>query len=152
MNWFAVAWAGFVATTLSAALFWVVRSVGWTRFSPTEQLGCLFLRNPRSPTTETIGFVLLFLLGSTVVPAAYVGIMRLLGEPGWWEGAVLGAVHGLAAAALLPAFGMITACGRAGLVPPPQRFGLGWGRATPFALVVGHALYGAVAGAIVAGF
>jgi hypothetical protein len=152
MTWIAIAWSGFVATILSAALFWALRALGWTPFSPSIQLGTLFLRDPRSPVTETLGFVLLLLLGSTLVPAVYAFLLDRLGEPSATLGAALGAAHGLLTAALLPAWGAVSAGVRSGLVPPPGRLGLGWGRPTPVGIVVGHVVFGGVLGAILAGF
>jgi hypothetical protein len=149
---FSVVWAGFVAVVLAAAVFWVFRSTGYTLFSPSVQLGCLFLRNPLHPVTDTVGFGLLVFLGSTVVPALYLGIFRLFQGPSALAGLALGCIHGIAAAAVLPLFGTITACVRAGSWPAPGPFGIRWGRLTPAALVAGHAAYGMLFGAIVANF
>lgn len=152
MHWFAIAWSGFVATLIASAFFWLLRSFGWTRFSPSVQVGCIFLRNPSSPVTETLGFVILLLLGSTLVPAAYAKLFQLWTGPSWSTGALVGVVHGILAAALIPALGMISACVRSGATPAPGRLGLAWGRATPAGVVVGHLVYGGIAGAILAGF
>lgn len=152
MSWSGVIWAGFIATTLSAAFFWVFRSLGWTEFSPARQLGCILFRDPRGPTPETIGFLLLLALGSTLLPAAYGALLARLGGPTWQGGAALGAVHGLLAAALLPTLGTISACVRHGFMRPPGRLGLAWGRVTPGAVIGGHALYGSIVGAILAAF
>ncbi len=152
MNWIAIGWSGFVATTIATAFFWAYRSLGWTIFSPTIQLGGIFFRDPESPTTETVGFLLLFLLGSTAFPALYLLVMESWIGPGWFGGAILGVVHGLLAAAALPAIGTISASVRNGPLPHPGQFGLKWGRTTPLAIVLGHCIYGVVAGAILAGF
>jgi hypothetical protein len=148
MPWFSIAWAGFVSVILAAALFWIFRALRLTEFSPSIQLGCLFLRDPGHPATETTGFLLLILLGSSVVPLVYQRVFDLLGGPGWVIGLGVGAVHGLLAAALLPPFGTISACIRAGAIPAPGPMGTKWGWLTPFAMVLGHGLYGAVCGAI----
>lgn len=147
-----VAWAGFVAIVFAAAFFWLLRSFGVTQFSPTVQLGCLFLRDPRHPATETVGFVLLLLLGSTLVPALYAMLFAAASGPSWGLGLLVGAVHGALTVAALPALGTISACIRAGRMEAPGRFGLDWGRLTPVGIVLGHALYGAVCGAILANF
>ena len=149
---FSVVWAGFVAVVLAAAVFWVFRSFGYTLFSPSVQLGCLFLRNPLHPATDTLGFGLLVLLGSTLVPAVYLGIFTQLRGPSALAGLLVGCVHGFVAAAVLPLVGTITACVRAGSMPAPGPFGIRWGKMTPAALVAGHAAYGLLFGAIVANF
>ena len=148
MPFFSIAWAGFVAVILAAALFWIFRAFRLTEFSPSIQLGCLFLRNPGHPGTETTGFFLLVLLGSSLVPFLYQQLFSVLGGPSWMLGLGLGVLHGLAAAALLPAFGTISACIRAGAIRAPGPMGTKWGWLTPFTMVLGHGLYGAVCGAI----
>lgn len=148
----AIVWAGFVATTLAMAFFWVARSLGWTSFSPTIQVGCLFTRDPRKPLTETIGFILVLIGGSTLVPALYGAILGRWGGPGWIGGLVLGGFLGLAVAAALPLFGTISACVRTGSIPPPGTFGIGWGRPTPAVILAGHMIYGAVVGAVLRAF
>lgn len=152
MEWFAIAWSGFVATVLSAVFFGAMRSFGATSFNPTVLLGCLLLRDPRAPLTESVGFLLLVLLGSTAVPAAYAALLPLAGGAAVAAGALLGLMHGLITAVLLPTYGMISACVRAGTLEAPGRFGFAWGRLTPAAVIAGHALYGAVVGGVLAAF
>jgi hypothetical protein len=112
------------------------------------QLGCLFVKNPRHPAAETSGFALLLILGSTISPFLYSRLLDAMGGAGWQTGLAVGIVHGLAAAALLPFFGTISACIRAGAIPAPGPMGTRWGWLTPVALVLGHGLYGVVCGAI----
>ncbi len=148
----AIVWAGFVATILSACVFWVFRTFEWTRFSPTTQLGCLFFRDPNVPATETVGFLLFLALGVTLLPALFYGLMRVMGGEGWGTGAAAGVLAGAAAVAALPLLGRVSACVREGRLPPPGRFGLSWGRATPWAVVAGHVAYGAVLGGVLVAF
>ncbi len=145
-----VVWAGFVASVMAAAVFWVFRSFEWTRFSPGTQIGCLLFDEPGRPLTETVGFALFMIACSTVVAALYAWIMARTGGPGWGGGALLGALHGAAVTAALPLLGRVNRCVKAGRMLPPGRLGLAWGRATPVALVVGHAVYGGILGAILA--
>lgn len=152
MEWIAIGWAGFVATMLQLAFFRIVYSFGLSRFSPTMQVGCIFSRNPYSPGTDTLGYLLLVVLGSTLVPALYALVLEAWSGPSWGTGLALGGVHGLLAAAALPGLGTISACIRAGAFPHPGVFGTDWGRFTPFGIVLGHLLYGGVTGAILAAF
>lgn len=152
MDWVAIAWSGFVATIVAAAFFWLVRSFGWSRFSPSLHLGGIVFRNPRSPVTETAGFFLLLLLGSSVVPAIYRFLLAALGGASWPLGMAIGAVLGLGMAAALPALGTVSASIRAGNEPHPGIFGIRWGWPTPLTVVLGHMLYGAVVGAILGAF
>lgn len=148
----AIVWAGFVATILSACVFWVFRTFEWTRFSPTTQLGCLFFRDPSVPATETVGFALYLILGVTLLPALFYGLMRGMGGEGWGTGMAAGVLVGGAAVAALPLLERVSACVRHGRLPPPGRFGLGWGRATPWAVLAGHVVYGAVLGGVLVAF
>lgn len=148
----AIVWAGFVATILSACVFWAFRTFEWTRFSPNTQLGCLFFRDPDVPLTETVGFLVFLALGVTLLPLLVAGMMAALGGAGWSTGTAAGALLGAAAAAALPLLGRVSGCVREGRLPPPGRWGTAWGRATPWALVAGHASYGAVMGGVLAAF
>lgn len=152
MDWLAILWSGFVASTLAAAFYWAIRSLGWTRFSPSVQLGCVFVPDPYRPLTETIGFVILFLLGSTVAPSVYAAIFAQWTGTSWLAGLGVGAVFGLLTVAALPLLGTISACVRAGVFPPPGPLGFAWGRMTPVAVLAGHLIYGGITGAILAGF
>ena len=152
MDWIAIIWSGFVATTLSTAFFWLGRSLEWTEFSPPVHIGCLIIADPYRPITETVGFTLLFLGGSTVVPALYGAILSAWSGPAWVGGLILGGFVGLAVAAALPIYGTISACVRSGAIPAPGPFGIGWGRPTPGIIFAGHMIYGAIFAAIFAGF
>jgi len=148
----AVVWAGFVATILSTALFWVAHTYGATRFNLPVQLGCLALTDPRNPRTETLGFGILLLAGSLPVAYAYAALLGRVFPPGWGGGVLLGALHGAAVLAALPLLGTISACARKGEMEPPGLAGLGWGRFTPLVIVAGHVVYGGVIGLALGAF
>jgi hypothetical protein len=151
-SWIAIVTAGFVATVLSACVFWLFRSFDLTRFNPTTQLGCLFFREPNVPLTETVGFLLFLAMGVSLVPALYAGVLGVLGGAGWGSGLAVGVLHGAAAVAALPLMERVSGCIQSGRMPPPGRFGLAWGRATPWAVVAGHGAYGAVLGGVLHAF
>ena len=147
-TWGGIVWSGFVAGVLAASVLWLFRTLDLTRLSATGQLGCLFFDDPRLPMTETLGFGLFLALHATLVAAVYAAVLRGLGGPGWGTGLGVGAVHGFLAAAALPWLARASRCVRMGRIPPPGRFGLEWGAATPVALVAGYAAYGSVFGAV----
>ena len=151
-TWSTTIGAGFVASTLAACVFWVFRSFNTTRFSPTTQLGCLVFPNPSVPLTETVGFLIYLALGVLPVAALYRWAMEVLGGAGWDAGVVAGVVHGALTAAALPWLARVDRCVRSGRVPPPGPFGLGWGQATPVAVLAGHMAYGGILGAVIAAF
>lgn len=148
----AITWSGFVAATVAGAVFWFFRSVRVTIFAPATLIGGLFMREAESPASETVGFILYLLLGSTAIAVLYAWLMaRFLGVgPG--VGLLLGIVQGLLTAALLPIIGTISASVRSGSMPEPGPFGWSWGRTTPLVVLLGHTVYGGVLGAILAGF
>lgn len=152
MHWSAILWAGFIATTLAAAFLWVFRNLEWTEFSPATQIGCVFFDNPRLPAAEGVGLLTLYLLGSSLVPAVYRGVLGAVGGVTWGSGALLGLVHGMLMVAALPYVAKVSVCVRNGRIPPPGRLGLAWGKGTPVGIVLGHALYGGVLGAALAAF
>jgi hypothetical protein len=151
-SWTAVVFSGFVATVLSACVFWLFRSLDLTRFSPTSQLGSLFFREPNVPLTETVGFLLFLALGVSLVPAAYAWGMGVLGGAGWGTGLIVGLLNGAAVAAALPLLGRVSQSVKHGVLPPPGRLGLNWGRVTPWAVLAGHLAYGAVLGGVLHAF
>jgi hypothetical protein len=104
------------------------------------------------PATETVGFLLFLGLGVSLLPALFVGIMRVMGGTGWGTGIAAGLLVGAAAAAALPLLERVSGCIKQGRLPPPGRFGLNWGRATPWAVIAGHVAYGAVLGGVLAAF
>jgi hypothetical protein len=147
---FTVAWAGFIAVISSAVLFWLLRALRLTSFSPSEQLGGIFLSDLHHPGADSLGFLLLLALGTLVFPEIYAWLLSLgPGVSAGW-GALLGALHGLIAAAALPVLGTISASVRAGRTRAPGPFGRNWGRMTPVVVLAGHAVYGAVLGATLA--
>jgi hypothetical protein len=147
-TWVGIVWAGLVAGVLAACVLWLFRTLGLTRLSATGQLGCLFYDDPRLPMAETLGFGLFLALHATLLAALCAAVLRALGGPGWGTGVAAGGLFGFLAAAALPWLGKLSRCVRMGRLPPPGRFGLDWGRATPVALVAGYAAYGGVLGAV----
>jgi hypothetical protein len=145
-------WSGLVATTLALAFFWVARSLRWTEFSPTVQLGSLIIPDPRKPITETVGFLLLLVLGTTLLPLLFGWLLRFWGGPAWLGGLVIGGFAGIAVAGLLSLVGTGSALVRSGAFSPPGPFGIGWGRPTPAVILAGSMLYGALVAAVLAGF
>jgi len=152
MDWIAIVWSGFVATTLAMAFHWLARSLGWTSLAPPVQVGCLFLADSRRPATETIGLLILFVTGSTLLPALFRTVLAATGLDRWPGGLILGAVTGLATAAAMTFYGTISACVRSGSLPPPGPFAVGWGRPTPGVIVAGHLIYGTVFAEVLASF
>jgi hypothetical protein len=152
MDWIAILWSGFVATTLAMTFFWAGRALNLTTFSPAVQIGCMVTADPRRPITETIGVIATYLVGSTVGPLLYAAILSGWTGPAWVGGLILGGAIWFAISAGLPLFGTISACIRSGVIPRPGPFGIGWGRPTPGIIFAAHMIYGSIVAAILAGF
>jgi hypothetical protein len=152
MNWVAIIWSGFVASIMAIAFFWAGRSLSLTSFSPTIQVGCLFNADPDRPLTDTLGFIILLVLGSSVGPALYQTLLAGWSGEAWVGGLIMGGILGLLTAAALPATGTISACVRTGRLPKPGLFGMALGRATPAVVVGGNMVYGAIVTAILGAF
>lgn len=153
MDLSAAVWAGVIATTLTIPVLWVFYSLGGIRFPPTAAVGGIFLRDPRTPWADTLGLLTLYIAGGLVLPMLYAWILQAaFADISALLGAALGAIHGILAVAFLPLVGMISASVRQGDAMPPGRLGLEWGWGTPVGILTGHVLYGALLGAILAGF
>ncbi len=137
-------WAGFIATTLGTAAFWLVRAQGITRLSPTRHLGGFVFRDPYRPQTDALGIVMLYAAGTLLLPPLYEAILVQAGWASWRGGALLGLFVGIILAALLPITSRAVRAIRSGLMPEPGNLGLGWGWGTPLAIVLAHVVYGGV--------
>lgn len=152
MNWVALVSAGFFATTLALVFFTLARAVRLTKLDPTADFGGLLTRDRDHPLSDTIGIVLLFLLGSAPLPALLATLLSGWAGPAAAGGAIAGGFLGLLIGFALSIPGMIRAQSRFGAPRVPGPFGIGWGKATPGVIVAGCMLYGAVAAAVLAGF
>ncbi len=152
LRWDVILWSGLAATAAGGLFFWAARSAALTTVAIPTQVGCLFLRDPRSPATEALGLAILFVLGVVALPPLYFMIMAAGDNFSLTGGLLVGSVQGLLAVLIMPLAGMASACVRAGTLPEPGWFGAGWGKATPVVVWAGHALYGLLLGTLFAGF
>jgi hypothetical protein len=107
---------------------------------------------------KAVGYVLHFAFG-VVFALGYWAVFRVIGESGWWLGAVFGALHGLFALTvlvnvLLPLVhprmaGPLTAADSTPLLEPPGFLMLNYGRRTPLVTLAGHIAYGTIVGGFV---
>lgn len=152
MTWVAIVASGFVATVFSSAFFWIGYSLRLTEFSPSVLLGCWITGNPRKPITETVGFLVLLVAGTTLVPILYRALLETWSGPAWIGGLTFGGFLGVITAAALPLYGRTSACVKSRMLPAPGPFGIEWGRATPGIIFAGQMIYGSVVAAMLAGF
>lgn len=150
-DWVRMLWAGLVATVLLLAVPRLIQAWGRSVSLPIL-VGGVFLADVRRPTTETLGFVLVLLVGTAGLPWVYDAVFAAAGGPSLAFGAALGAAHGMIVAAALPLVGTISASVRGRSLPPPGDLGRAWGWLTAIGLLAGHIAYGGALGAILASF
>ena len=107
---------------------------------------------------KALGYVLHFLFG-VLFALVYYAIFRVIGESGWWLGAIFGLAHGLFAGTalvnvLLPVVhprmaSPLTAADSSPLLEPPGFLMLNYGRQTPLVSLAAHIAYGAIVGGFV---
>ena len=153
MNWNSWLLWGFLATVLESTISAAAQSLGLTRMNIPYLLGTMFTadrdRARLYGLLYHIGFGWLFSL-------IYVFIFQSLGAAGWWRGAIIGVVHALfmlvAVMSVLPGVHPRMASEQHGpeahrVLEPPGFMALHYGVSTPIAVIVSHALFGAILGA-----
>lgn len=143
----AVAGSGFIAAIAMLTAAALIQRLGRS-VAMTTLVGCLVLPDPRRPATETAGFLIVLVVGSTLAAWVYLWLLKLIPLPYWQAGLLLGTLNGILIAAAFPIFGTISACVGDRALPPPGPFGSAWGLLTPIAVVIGHLVYGGAFGGI----
>ncbi len=143
---------GFVATLLLTTLMSASQGLGLSRMSIPFILGTMFTSDrDRAPF---VGFVA-HLMNGWVFAFLYALILESLGRTGWWLGAVLGALHGIAVLVavmpIIPGVHPRMATENQGPEPtralePPGFMALNYGRQTPAIALVAHVVYGLILG------
>ncbi len=153
MNWESWLLWGFAATILMTTISASAQGLGLTRMNLPYMLGTIFTAN--RDKAKIYGF-LLHLGSGWLFSLAYVLIFESLGKTGWWRGAMIGTIHALfvlaAVMSILPSFHPRMASEQHGpsagnVLEPPGFLALHYGDTTPLAVLVSHAVFGAVLGA-----
>jgi hypothetical protein len=105
---------------------------------------------------RAIGYTLHFFFGLLFASVYYL-VFDALDEASWWLGSLFGIVHAAFAGTALvnillpllhPRMGtLLSSASSAPLLEPPGFMLLNYGRSTPIAMLVNHAIYGALVGA-----
>ena len=142
LSWALLVWSGLVAFVASTWLLMALRRAGVTRYLPRAYWSCALFGSTRDTALVFAG-LLRSLAMIAVVPFLYALAFSYADRAEALVGLFFGLGHGLLAGLLLP----LAARRCRGAVPPGI---LGWnlGRATPFALLLVHAVYGALLGYI----
>ena len=153
--WGALA-GGVVGTVVLTFALRASSELGLTRMDIPFLLGTAVTDN--RVRAKAFGYALHFVFG-LLFALAYYALFRALGSAGWWQGALLGLLHGLFAGTalvnvLLPLVHPrmatpLTAADSSPLLEPPGFLLLNYGRSTPLVTVAAHVAYGAIVGGFV---
>lgn len=152
MNLPSIAFWGFVATFILSTVESASQQFGLSRMNLPFIIGAML--TPDRRRAGVLGF-LLHAANGWLFALLYAVAFESLHRAGWWLGAAIGVVQGLfvllVLLPLLPGFHPRMASVHQGPEPtrelePPGVMGLNYGRRTPFVVLAGHVLYGAIIG------
>ena len=152
MNWSGWLLWGFVATVMLTTISSATQGLGLTRMNIPYMLGTIF--TPNRDRARLYGFFVHLGFG-WVFSLIYVLIFEAVGAAGWWRGLIIGGVHAFfvltVLMSLLPGLHPRMASERHGpeahdMLEPPGFLALHYGARTPIAVIISHALFGAILG------
>jgi len=152
MNWHSWLIWGFAATIVLTTVSSAAQGMGLTRMNLPYMLGTIF--TPDRDKAKLYGFGVHVALG-WAFSLLYVLLFQALGEAGWWRGTVIGLVHAafvlVIGMGLLPGVHPRMASEQHGpeaqnMLEPPGFLALHYGVQTPLAIVISHAIFGAILG------
>jgi hypothetical protein len=163
-------WAGmlsaFIGTLAMTALMRMSTAMGMTAMPPMPLIqGAMATDDPAK--ARLIGMVThVLVMGTVVFGIVYAAVFAALGGPGWLIGLITGLVHGVVAGMFMKMMGqahprmepVANFTGdqswrhdAGGLhIAEPGLFGKNYGSKTPAGLMMGHAVFGLVVGAVYA--
>jgi uncharacterized membrane protein YagU involved in acid resistance len=153
LNWSSWLLWGFLANILLTTISSATQGLGLTRMNLPYVLGAIF--TPDRDRAKWYGFFVHVGVG-WVFSLIYVLIFQSLGAASWWRGAIIGIIHAffvlIVVMGLLPGLHPRMASEQHGpeaqnMLEPPGFFALHYGRTTPWAVVLSHAIFGAILGA-----
>jgi len=152
VNWDSWLIWGFAATIILSTISSATQGLGLTRMNLPYMLGTIF--TPDRDRAKLYGFGIHVLAG-WVFSLIYVLIFQALGAAGWWRGAIVGIVHAafvlVVTMSLLPGLHPRMASEQHGpeaqnMLEPPGFLALHYGVQTPLAILLSHAVFGAILG------
>lgn len=153
VNWPSWLLWGFISTMALSTLVAISQGLGLTRMNLPFMLGTMV--TPDRDRARAYGFAAHAVTG-WVFSFFYVLIFHSLGAAGWWRGAILGVGHALfvlvVGMSTLPGLHPRMASEQQGptatrLLEPPGFMALHYGLGTPVAVLISHAVFGAILGA-----
>lgn len=158
--------AGLTGTIAMTLLMRMSIAMGMTNMPPMPLIqGAMATDDP--DTAKKIGmFTHVIVMGTVVFGLIYAALFAALGTAGWLTGLIIGAIHGVVAGAFMKMMGqthprMEPIANFTGdttwrheegrlRIAKPGLFAINYGGATPMGLLMAHAVYGLVLGAVYA--
>jgi hypothetical protein len=153
VNWDSWLIWGFAATIVLSTISSATQGLGLTRMNLPYMLGTIF--TPDRDRAKLYGFGIHVVAG-WVFSLIYVLIFQALGAAGWWRGVIVGVAHAafvlVVTMSLLPGLHPRMASEQHGpeaqnMLEPPGFLALHYGVQTPLAILLSHAVFGAILGA-----
>ena len=153
MNWDSWLIWGFAATIVLSTISSATQGLGLTRMNLPYMLGTIF--TPDRDRAKLYGFGIHVVVG-WAFSLIYILIFEALGAAGWWRGAIVGVAHAafvlVVTMSLLPGLHPRMASEQHGpeaqnMLEPPGFLALHYGVQTPLAILLSHAVFGAILGA-----
>jgi hypothetical protein len=153
MNWQSWLLWGFVANIVLTTASAGSQGLGLTRMNIPYMLGTIFTSD--RDRAKLYGFFTHLGVG-WAFSLVYALIFQSIGAAGWWRGVIIGIIHALfvliVITALLPGLHPRMANEQHGpeahnMLEPPGFLALHYGKRTPLAVLLSHAIFGAILGA-----
>jgi len=153
MNWSSWLLWGFLANIILTMASSATEALGLTRLNYPYVLGSLF--TPDRDRARLYGLFIHLGFG-WLFSLIYIAIFQSLGAAGWWRGMVIGIFHAffvlIVIMGVLPGIHPRMASERHGpeaanMLEPPGFLALNYGARTPLAVILSHAIFGAILGA-----
>jgi uncharacterized membrane protein YagU involved in acid resistance len=152
MNWSSWLIWGFVATIVLTTISAAAQGLGLTRMNLLYMLGTIV--TPDRDRAKIYGFGA-HVASGWLFSLVYVVIFQSLGEAGWWRGGLIGLLHAVfvlvVVMEILPGLHPRMASEQSGpaaqnMLEPPGFLALHYGMQTPLAILLSHAVFGAILG------
>jgi uncharacterized membrane protein YagU involved in acid resistance len=153
MNWWSWLLWGFLANVVLTMASSATQGLGLTRMNLAYMLGTIL--TPDRDRARLYGQIVHVGVG-WAFSLIYVIIFQSLGAASWWRGMIIGVFHGffvlIVLMSLMPGLHPRMASEQHGpeahnMLEPPGFLGLNYGAWTPFAVILSHAIFGAILGA-----
>ena len=145
-------WAGLVGAVAMLVVIYMGRAVGMTSMDLLRTLGTMVVPKASDSVVYGVGLMMHLMMGAAF-GLAHVGLLHAVGPTtdaaATGYGALFGGLHGSGVALMMPAMLMaMHPLVRSGDMPKPGMAMTGLGKMTPIGIVMAHAVFGLVTGAI----